>query len=73
MFIASLCDHAGNCRMFGPFLSDLAARDWGMEAQELGFLPHTVITVKGVEEPQYEELGISRLEEPLDLGYDPGL
>ena len=60
MFLAQLCDHAGNCRIFGPFKSDLAARDWGMEAQELGFLPHATFRVQQV-------------EEPLDLGFDPGL
>ena len=66
MFVAELCDHAANCRYFGPFKSDLSARDWGMEAQELGFLPHTTFRVREVEAP----LG---MEEPLDLGFDPGL
>lgn len=60
MFVAALCDHVGNCRYFGPFKSELSARDWGMEAQELGFLPLTTFTV-------------IETEEPLDLGFDPGL
>ena len=68
MFKAVLCDHADNCREFGPFSSDIAARDWAMEAQELGFLPHTLTQVRFVHKPD-----IIRLEEPLDLGFDPGL
>lgn len=60
MFVASLCDHDGNCRFFGPFKTSLAARDWGMECQELGFLPHAAFRVQGI-------------EEPFDLGFDPGL
>lgn len=60
MVIAALCDHSGNCRYFGPFTSTMAARDWAMEAQELGFLPHAAFTV-------------SFVEEPVDLGFDPGL
>lgn len=60
MFLASMCDHAGNCRIFGPFKTELAARDWGLESQELGFMPQTTFSVK-------------QLEEPVDLGFDPGL
>lgn len=66
MFVAELCDHAGNCRHFGPFSSDISARDWGMEAQELGFLPRTTFSVRPVEAP----LGV---EEPIDLGFVSGL
>ena len=68
MFKALLCDFDDNCREFGPFTSDIAARDWAMEAQELGFLPHTVLRVRYVHRPD-----VIRLEEPLDLGFDPGL
>lgn len=60
MFLAVMCDTAGACRFFGPFKSDLAARDWGMESQEVGFLPHTAFSVVN-------------LEQPFDLGFDPGL
>lgn len=60
MFIAALCDQDGGCRVFGPFKTNFAARDWALESQELGFFPHAVFTT-------YE------VEEPYDLGYDPGL
>jgi len=60
MIIAVMCDESGTCRYFGPFKSTFAARDWGMEAQEVGFLPHTAFSVITV-------------ETPLDLGFDPGL
>ena len=68
MFIAQMCDADGNCRRFGPFKSDLAARDWGMEAQEIGFLPRTMFSVR----PAYMAV-TTDVEEPLDLGFDPGL
>ena len=60
MFIAKLCDSTGGCRVFGPFKTNFAARDWALESQELGFFPHA--TFKTIE-----------VEEPYDLGYDPGL
>lgn len=60
MFIAKLSDHGGDSRFFGPFTSDLAARDWGMEVQELGLFPSAVLSV-------------TSMEEPIDLGFDPGL
>ena len=63
-----MCDVAGNCRAFGPFKTDLAARDWGMEAQEAGFLPRAMLKVR----PAINCLS-TELEEPVDLGFDPGL
>ena len=60
MFIALMCDQEGGCRTFGPFKTNFAARDWGLESQELGFFPHATFTVR-------------ECEEPYDLGYDPGL
>lgn len=60
MIIVQICDHAGGCRVFGPFRNSLAARDWGLESQALGFFPEAVFTVL-------------EIEEPYDLGYDPGL
>lgn len=59
MFIATLCDSAGGCRAFGPFETNFDARDWAMECQGLGFFPHATFTT-------YE------IEEPYDLGFDPG-
>lgn len=60
MFIAAACDGMGGCRTFGPFRTQLAARDWSLESKELGFFPMASFTI-------YE------IEEPTDLGYDPGL
>ena len=68
MFIAHMCDVAGNCRLFGPFKTDLAARDWGMEAQEAGFLPRTMLSVR----PAIDVIS-GEIEEPIELGFDPGL
>lgn len=60
MFIASLCDRDGGCRTFGPFRTELAARDWAMESQEVGLFPLATFRTHD-------------LEEPFELGYDPGL
>ena len=60
MYIAAVCDPMGPCRIFGPFKTELAARDWALEAKELGFYPRAIYNV-------YET------ENPIDLGYDPGL
>lgn len=60
MFIAAACDKLGGCRVFGPFKTQLAAREWSLESQGLGFFPMASFTI-------YE------VEEPIDLGFDPGL
>ncbi len=59
MFIAAACENGG-CRVFGPFKSMFAAKDWATESRALGFFPHADFTVHEV-------------EEPTDLGFDPGL
>ena len=51
MFIASLCDRDGGCRTFGPFSTEEAARDWAMEAQEVGFFPHATFQTHDLETP----------------------
>lgn len=43
-----------------------AARDWSLEARGNGFLPDTNVSVIHV----WDDLD---LEEPFDLGFDPGL
>lgn len=59
-YVALLYDPDGSFVAYGPFRTELAARDWGMEAVELG------VTLAHV-------AGTLPLIEPLDLGYDPGL
>ena len=60
MFMAAFCDRDGGCRTFGPFKTTFAARDWATEAQSVGYFPHA-------------RFSTHEIEEPYDLGYDPGL
>lgn len=61
MFVAHLKSSAPvSDKVFGPFLSEFAARDWALEAVEIGLLPDCIVTV-------------SKVSEPVDLGFDPGL
>ena len=59
MFIVLLTTNKG-AESFGPFRSELAARDWVLEWKELGAAPEGKILV-------------APLKEPVDLGFDPGL